>query len=86
MLGKILKEIESADGVISLEQLSQKMGVQSSALEGMIEMLIQRGKLEVVDSQADDCESGDCCGSKPSACASCGTGGECPFLLRYPKT
>jgi DNA-binding MarR family transcriptional regulator len=45
MLSQIIKELESAGGAIDLDELSRRLGVERSALDGMIETLVGKGRL-----------------------------------------
>lgn len=49
MLSQIIKELGRADGAIDLNELSRRLGVQRSALEGMIETLVRKGRLREVE-------------------------------------
>jgi hypothetical protein len=46
MLKKILQEFQSNQGLLDLNQLSRKLNIEPAALEGMLEHLVQLGKLE----------------------------------------
>ena len=83
MLNRILQELRSAKSALNLNELSQKLGVERSALEGMIVTLTQTGKLQD-DEEASQavtgmCQSGSCGGSCP------GPQG-CPFVMKLPRT
>jgi DNA-binding IclR family transcriptional regulator len=45
MLSQILKEFKESGGTIDLAELSRRLGVEPSALDGMLEVLVRRGKL-----------------------------------------
>ncbi len=45
VLRQILQELESAQGPVSLNDLSRKLGVERGALEGMIAFLARKGRL-----------------------------------------
>lgn len=66
MLSQIIKELETAGGAIDLNELSRRLGVQRSALDGMIETLVRKGRLREVEV-----------GETPSVCASCGQRSGC---------
>ena len=83
MLHQVLQEIEAAQGAVNLNELSRKLGVEQSALEGMIGYWVRKGRLRD-DSQAEEiplssCASGACGHSCP------GPQG-CPFVMQLPKT
>jgi DNA-binding IclR family transcriptional regulator len=69
MLSQIIKELDSAGGVIDLSELSRRLGVQRSALDGMIETLVRKGRLRKVEM-----------GEMPPACASCGEQAGCTIV------
>ena len=75
MLGRILEEIKEAGSAVNLEELSRRVGVQPSALEGMIDYLVRQGKLK--DDAASPAEVGP-------PCAAAGCGGSCPGLRHCP--
>jgi hypothetical protein len=66
MLSQILREFRESPGAISLVELSRRLGVERSALEGMLEVLARQGKITEV-SNTD------------SACAGCGASSRCPY-------
>jgi hypothetical protein len=49
MLSQIIKELESAGGAIDLDELSRRLGVERSALDGMIETLVGKGRLRAIE-------------------------------------
>jgi hypothetical protein len=83
MLKQVLTELENAGLALNLNELSRKLGIERSALEGMITYLVQKGKLQD-DEKAHEaalglCGSGNCGRSCP------GPQG-CPFLIKIPRT
>lgn len=79
MLQRILSEFESAPGGMSINELSQRLGVERSALEGMITHLVRKGILR------DEAAAGMECVPAGSACASCAK--HCPFAaVRMPRS
>lgn len=77
MLSRILEEIRAAQGPLSIRELSRKLDVQPSALEGMLLQLLRMGKLEVENSIPE----GESC----STCAGCAGVNDCPFIFRSPQ-
>ncbi len=76
MLQQVLKELESAQGQVNLDDLSRKLGIERSALEGMIGFLVQKGKLR------DDflaCAGGRCG-------ASCSGVQSCSLVTKLPRS
>jgi DNA-binding HxlR family transcriptional regulator len=60
MLSRIIEELEKAGGPLNLDELSRRLGVQRSALDGMIETLVRKGRLREVEV-----------GEIPPMCAGC---------------
>ena len=56
MLKSILQEFQNTQTLLSLNQLSHKLNIEPSALQGMLDHLVQIGKLEKEISGAD-CET-----------------------------
>ena len=80
MLNQVLREIESAKGSITVPELSRKMGVEIDAMEGMIQFLVRKGRLQD-DDIVKNCstDSGSCTSSN------CETS-SCIFIAKMPKT
>ncbi len=49
MLSEILKAFREADGPLDLNELGRRLGIEKSALEGMLETLVRQGKLREVN-------------------------------------
>jgi hypothetical protein len=60
VLSKILEELRNFNGVMSLSELSRRLGVERSALDGMMETLIRQGKIKELSCPAAACSG--CCG------------------------
>jgi hypothetical protein len=69
MLSQIIKELGRADRAIDLNELSRRLGVQRSALEGMIETLVRKGRLREVEV-----------GEIPPACVHCAGRSTCTVV------
>lgn len=69
MLSQILHELESSNGPIDLNDLSRRLGVQRSALDGMIQFLVRKGRLREVDM-----------GETAPVCTSCGQRNTCTLV------
>lgn len=68
MLSKILKEFREADGPVDLNEVSRRLRIERSALEGMIETLLHQGKLkEVRPEDCAHCEKGSNCDHRPDS-------------------
>ena len=48
MLTEIMKAFEKDEGPVALNELALEMGVERSALEGMLQTLVRQGKLREV--------------------------------------
>ena len=81
MLREVLQAIEGADGAVHIGELSQRLGIERSALEGMIDYWVHKGRLQLRDSdEADGSSTSGHCGS------SCTGTATCHFVARMPKT
>ena len=80
MLNQVLREIETAQGPITVRELSLKLEIEANALEGMIQFWVRKGRIQD-DDAAKSCteEIGDC----STSC--CGTA-NCTFIAKMPKT
>lgn len=78
MLARLLEELEAAQQPLTLQELSARLGVEPSALEGMLQTLMRMGKLR------DDREAAvDACELR---CAGCDQASVCALLARMPRT
>lgn len=57
MLDEIMKEVESADGPLTVKDLARRLGVEEGALEGMLAFLERKGRLSIY---------------RPGPCEACG--------------
>jgi predicted transcriptional regulator len=80
MLKQVLHEIETAQGPITVCELSRKFAVEPDAIEGMIQFLVRKGILQDDDPAAK-------CQTDSGACStsSCGASA-CVFIAKMPKT
>jgi len=83
MLHQVLRELESAGGPMNLNELGRKLGVERSALAGMIDYWVRKGRLQDNDLVMDAavCNSSAC-----SAGVSCPGPQGCPFVMKMPRT
>lgn len=65
-----MKEIEGATGPVNVKELARKVGVEESALMGMLEFLERKGKLEIY-------RPATCDGSGAVTCEACVFGRGC---------
>jgi len=81
MLRQVLQELESSTGPVELNALSRKLGVERSALEGMVAFWVRKGRLQddYAAALAGSCVGGDCA-------ASCLEADSCPLVSRLPRS
>ena len=66
MLSAVVEEFENAQGPLTLADMSRRLGIDRSALEGMIQFLVRKGTLRQV-------------GPDTAACAQCGLRSGCAY-------
>lgn len=90
MLHQILHEFENAVGPVSLNDLARKLKVDRSALEGMIQFWVRKGRIKdsyVASSPALNVVKG----AAPSACSGLSCAGSCPgpqgcpYVMEMPR-
>lgn len=72
MLEKIMKEVKDAKGPLTVRDLSRRLGVEESAMEGMLEFLERKGRLSVYRP------GGECEECAATTCLECVFRGSCP--------
>jgi Mn-dependent DtxR family transcriptional regulator len=61
LLDEIMKELENAEGPITVKELAKRTGVEDSALEGMLEFLEKKGRLSLVRAgEWEQCQITSC--------------------------
>ena len=83
MLDQVLQEIETAQSAQNLGDLSRKLGIERSALDGMIQFWMRKGRL--IDDDAVETQVRAVC-SIGSCGASCTGTSNCAFVAKMPKT
>ena len=78
MLRLVLETIESSKGPIHTAELSQQLGIERSALEGMIDYWVRKGRL--YDSEGSTCAPG-----MGHCSSSCSGAANCAFVVKMPK-
>ena len=78
MLNKVLQEIQAAQGTIRLNEMAARIGVDASALEGMIAFWVSKGKLKPVSMETDVSCAAPCAGECPGVA-------QCPFVSTMPR-
>ena len=79
MLQQVLHEIENANAPITLQTLSHRLAIEPSALQGMIDFWVRKGRLRD-DDAVDDCSMSGGCGG------SCGGATGCAFVVDTPRS
>ncbi len=82
MLYQLLHEIESARGTITFRQLAAQLQVEESALRGMIDFWVRKGRLHGDEVQPTD--TLPVCSS--AGCHRCPGAAQCPFVMKMPAT
>lgn len=83
MLHQVLHEIERANGPITLNELSRRLDVEASALQGMIEFWVRKGRLR--DDEAATAVATSSC--TPGQCGdNCFGLSACPFTAKMPRS
>jgi len=68
VLSHVLEQFEKAEGPLTLREMARRLGIERSALEGMVQFLVRKGKLRQV-------------GLDTAACAQCGLRFACGYHL-----
>ena len=76
MLHQVLHALETAEGPISLDELSRQLGIECGALEGMIGFWVRKGRLK---------ESGGACGAAGPSCSCSSHPTGCAFDRAAPR-
>ena len=81
MLREVLQAIEAADGPVHVGALSRQLHIEHSALEGMIDYWVRKGRLQALHVKEQLCAP---------AATHCGGGctgtAACTFIARMPKS
>lgn len=81
MIKQILAEFDRADAPLDLDELSQRLNIQKSALQGMLATLVRQGKLKKDSETAGSDQS---CGHLQ--CIGCAASSNCPFIGKMPAS
>lgn len=79
MLNQILREMESAQGTVRLDELAARLNMETGALEGMIAFWVQKGRMQLADDGQAAAICGDACGD------GCPAASACPLVGKIPK-
>ncbi len=67
MLRRILEELRTATEPVNLTELSRKLDVDHSALDGMLLQLVRQGKLREITAEGSECvHCGGCAAGRAS--------------------
>jgi hypothetical protein len=81
MLKRVLQEVEATNGPIHTAELSRRLGIERSALEGMIAYWVRKGRL------MDGEETDQVCSPTAGHCgATCSGTANCAFIARMPRS
>ncbi|MBP6471191.1 MAG: hypothetical protein KBE23_01705 [Chloroflexi bacterium] len=80
MLKEVLHAIESANGPVHVAELSRQLGIERTALEGMIAYWVQHGRLQDDSAPQESCDPGGHCGPTCTGTATCA------FVVKMPKS
>lgn len=80
MLNQVLREIETAQGSITLSELSRKLEITPTALEGMLQFWVRKGRIKADDSTSSSENVSEGCSK------SCSGTPNCVYVAKMPKT
>ncbi|HHJ06798.1 MAG TPA: hypothetical protein ENK24_04790 [Anaerolineae bacterium] len=83
MLHKVLNEFETAQGALNLNDLARNLNVERSALEGMIQFWVRKGRIK--DSLLANSADLAACSSAGSCAGSCSGPQGCPYVMEMPR-
>jgi hypothetical protein len=69
MLHQVLRALQTAEGPISLDELSRRLGIERGVLDGMIAFWVRKGRLKESGGACGAARPGCSCSSHPSGCA-----------------
>jgi hypothetical protein len=82
ILDRLLDELHTVKGPIRSSELASRIGISDSALDGMLDVLVAKGKLEGPAEMAEE-ELVACSGT---ACGALCVGlDKCPFIVDVPE-
>jgi hypothetical protein len=83
MLWKVLHEVEAARAPLDLNELSRRLDVERSVLDGMVQFWVRKGRL--VDDAATAGQAAAACAAHGCGAGCSGAQG-CPFTMKMPRT
>jgi hypothetical protein len=84
MLREVLHLVETAEGPISLADISRQLGIDRGVLDGMLNYWVRKGELLVDNRSTSACHVS--CAEAGCRCGSCNGAAGCPFMARLPKS
>ena len=82
MLWQVLHAVEAAQAPLDLNELSRRLDVERSVLDGMIQFWVRKGRL--VDDAATAGQVTDACAAH--GCGGCSGAQGCPFTMKMART
>jgi len=79
MYSQVMRELQAAQCTLRLEDLAARVNVEPSALKGMLEFWVRKGRMRTGDGDAMDAAA--CAGACGQACPGAT---ECMFVARMP--
>ena len=86
MLKEVLHAIEAANGPVHVGELSRQLGIERTALEGMIAYWVQHGRLQDDSAPQDSCGPAGSTGSTGHCGPTCTGTSTCAFVVKMPKS
>ena len=78
MLSRVLREMQAAQGTLRLDELAAKVNIEPSALKGMIEFWVSKGRMRLAGDEAAYACVESCGGGCPAA-------SQCPLVGKVPR-
>lgn len=79
MLNQVLDHLQAGQGTLKLDELARQLNIEASALQGMIDFWVSRGRIGLAGDGAVGAACGTGCGP------SCAAASQCPFVGKMPK-
>ncbi len=83
LLRRVLAEIESADGPLTVNELSHRLDVDRETLSSLLAFWVRKGRIQ--DNRAMG-QPGDICRVEERCFGLCTGPESCPFLANQPRT
>ena len=86
MLKEVLHAIEAANGPVHVAELSRQLGIERTALEGMIAYWVQHGRLQDNSAPQESCGPAGPTGSTGHCGPTCTGTSTCAFVVKMPRS